>query len=188
MQWLPQRQVDMFHSPEETRVLEGRCLLSLWRQGTEVKQETKGLTKSLRGQTGASISSLYKPVSAPSLLKTCRLTSGEVAPGYLWRSWSMEVSSMVTWRTEEGGRGKRPLTGIKRMKQRLPYRQWELQPSSPTRHTRRMTGSLVCPSRRLKILFWGNNQLSSRKIMSTGISIEGGEGSHCSGFSSPPHT
>ena len=56
---------------------------------------------------------------------------------------------MVTWRTEEGGRGKRPLTGIKRMKQRLPYRQWELQPSSPTRHTRRMTGSLVRPSRRL---------------------------------------
>lgn len=165
----------------------GRCLLSLWRQGIEVKQETKGLMISLRDQTGASLSSLYKPVSAPSPRKTCGWTSGEVAPGYLWRSRSLEVRSMVTWRAESG-RGKRSLTGIKRTKQRLPYRQWELQASSPTRHTRRVTSSLVCPGRRLKVLFWGNKQLNSRKIMSTGISIEGGESSHCTRFSSPPHT
>ena len=113
--------------------------MCLWRQGTEVKRETKDSIKILRDQTQASISSLYNQW-------LLRVSWRHVA--YLpERLCLISVDLVTQWGQLKVGRDGGPLLESEGLSKDLPYRQWELQPSSPTRHTRRVTAAFYILAR-----------------------------------------
>lgn len=59
----------------------------------------------------------------------------------------LSMDLVTQWGQVKVGRDGGPLLESEGLSKDLPYRQWELQPLSPTRHTRRVTTAFYIPAR-----------------------------------------